>query len=494
MRNGRRPERVDQLRSVSIIGSGPNGLAAAVTLARAGLDVNVYEAAAEPGGGARTAELIEAGTWHDVCSAVHPAALASPFFRRFEMADRVTFVTPEVSYGQPRAGRPAVVAYPDLDQTVDRLGPDGPGWRRVFRPLIDRFAAITELTSDHPLFAPRQLSAAIPFGLRAAALWQPLEAVRMLGGNAADLYSGVAAHTSQPLSALSTNLTGLTLATYGHAVGWPIPIGGSRMITDALMVDLVEHGGRVHTGHRIRSLAELPAADVIIFDTSVWDLISIAGSRLPGPYRRRAARFRPGPGVGKVDFVLSDPVPWRDPELSRAATVHLSGSRAELAAAELAVHRGRIPEHPVVLASEPTRFDHGRAPSGRHVLWAYAHLPAGCPVDPTSMITAEIERHAPGFTETIIGTHARTTADAERDNPNYRGGDIYAGALTTWQTLARPMPTINPWRIGRTDLYLCSSATTPGPGVHGMGGYRAALAALRGSLGHRHPVNLSRTP
>jgi len=483
------------LASASVIGSGPNGLAAAVTLARAGLEVSVYEAADRPGGGTRTEELIESGTWHDVCSAVHPGALASPFFRRFGLTERVEFVTPEISYGQPRAGRPAVLGYADLDRTVQRLGPAGRGWRRVFRPLIDRFAELAELTSDNPLLAPRHLGTAIPFGLRAAALWQPVESARLLTGDAADLLSGVAGHASQPLSTLSTTLTGLTLATYGHAVGWPVPVGGSKTITDALVADLIDHGGRVRTGHRVRTLAELPPTDVTIFDTSVWDLIGIAGPRLPGAYRRRVSGFRAGPAAAKVDFVLSEPVPWRDPELGRAATVHLSGSRAELAAAERAVHRGRIPEHPMVLASEPTRFDPGRARPGRHVLWAYAHLPAGCPMDPTELIIAELERHAPGFRETVVESRARTALDVERENPNFRGGDIYAGALTTWQTLFRPTPALDPWRIGRTDLYLCSSATAPGPGVHGMGGYRAALSALRNSLGHRSPVDLApRTP
>lgn len=478
------------LSSVAIIGAGPNGLAAGVTLARAGLDVTVYEAAETPGGGTRTAELIEPGSWHDVCSAVHPGALASPFFRRFGLADRVDFVTPEIAYGQPRAGRPAVLAYSDLGATVERLGRDGSGWRRVFGPLVDRFAAITELTSDHPLLAPRRPGAALTFGLRAMSQWQPVRAARLLGGDAADLFSGVAGHASQPLSALSTTLTGLTLASYAHTVGWPVPVGGSYKITEALVRDLEAHGGKVITGQRVRSVSELPPVDAMIFDTSVWELISIAGSLLPGSYRRRAARFRAGPAVGKVDFLLSEPVPWRDPELGRASTVHLSGTAAELGAAELAVHRGRIPDHPMVLASEPTRFDHGRAPAGRHVLWAYAHLPNGCTADPTPIVTAELERHAPGFTETIVASTARTAADAERENPNYLGGDIYAGALTTAQTLARPMLTINPWRVGRTDLYLCSSATAPGPGVHGMGGYRAARAALRGTFGHHAEVEL----
>ncbi len=489
--SSRIPAAVDHLASVSIIGAGPNGLAAAVTLARAGLDVTVYEAADQPGGGTRTAELIEPGTWHDVCSAVHPGALASPFFRRFGLAERIAFVTPEVAFGQPRAGRPAVVAARDLEHTVDGLGTDGPGWRRVFRPLIDRSAAVAELTSDHPLYAPKHLPAAVPIGLRAASLWQPVQAARLLTGAAADLFSGAAGHASQPLSALSTTLTGLTLATQAHTVGWPMPVGGSYRIAEELVRDLTEHGGKVVTGHRVRTITELPATDAMIFDTSVWELITIAGSRLPGSYRRRAARFRAGPGIGKVDFVLSEPVPWRDPDLHRAATVHLSGSREELAAAELAVHRGRIPEHPMILASEPTRFDPSRSEPGRHVLWAYAHLPAGCTVDPTAMIIAELERHAPGFTETIIASVAKTSADAEHDNPNYRGGDIYAGALTTRQTLFRPMLTLNPWRIGKTDLYLCSSATAPGPGVHGMGGYRAAVSALRHTFNHRATVNLS---
>lgn len=479
---------------VNIVGAGPNGLAAAVVLARAGILVRVYEAGSTAGGGARTQELIESGTWHDVCSAVHPGAFSSPFFERFELTRRVRFVAPDVPYGQARCGRPGVIALRDLDQTADRLGRDGTGWRRLFAMMVARFGELAELTGDSPMRAVTRLPTALGFGLRALGQWQPIAARRWLTGDGADLLSGVEAHANQPMQQLGVTLVGLTLAATAHAVGWPVPVGGSRTIVDALVDDLIDHGGELRTDQRVRALAELPAADATVFDTTVRAMIDIAGTKIPRGYRRRVAHVAYGPGVGKLDAIVSQPVPWADPELRAAGTVHLGGSRAEMARAERAVSRGRIPDHPVTLVSVPTQFDPSRTTSpGRHVLWAYCHLPAGSPTDPTETILNEIERHAPGFRDTMVSSVGHSPAQLEQYNPNYIGGDIFAGALSTRQTLARPVLGLDPWRAGRSDVYLCSSAAAPGPGVHGMVGYRAAVSVLRNTFHSRALPSLAIT-
>ncbi|MGO1973800.1 MAG: phytoene desaturase family protein [Propionibacteriaceae bacterium] len=469
----------------NVIGSGPNALAAAVVLARAGVTVRVYEAASTLGGGARTAELVESGVRHDLCSAVHPGALSSPFFTAFGLAERVEFRVPEISYGQARPGQPALLSWRDLARTVAELGAAGPGWERMFGPLVRRGTELAELSMGSPLRAYRHLPTAIPFGLRALRQWQPAVPLRLLRGPAADLLAGVEAHANHPLSALSAPLVGLALATQAHSVGWPVPVGGSQAIVDALAADLVAHGGTVTIDSAVTDLAELPRADATLFGTSAKALLDLAGPQLPAGYRAAVSRFRPGAGVGKVDFVLSEPVPWADARLGAAATVHIGGSRTAMAVAEAAVRRGRIPANPVVIANEPTRFDPGRAPAGRHVLWAYAHLPAGSDVDPTELITATIEGVAPGFRDTVLGSHALSPVEMERHNPNYLGGDILGGDLSTWQVLARPVPLPDPWRIRGTHCYLASASAAPGPGVHGMAGFHAARSALRHTFGIR---------
>lgn len=474
------------LGDVNVIGSGPNGLAAAVVLARAGLRVRVFEASDVPGGGARTTELIEPGTWHDVCSAVHPGALSSPFFQQFGLTDRVDFVVPDIAYAQPRVDRPSVLAWTDLDRTVAGLGESGSQWRRVFGFLSERLDSLVELTTDNPVLAVRRPTTALRFGMTALRQWQPIKALRALTGDAADLLSGVEAHANHPLEALSAPLTGLTLATYAHAVGWPVPVGGSKMIITALLNDLEQQGGKLHLERPVTGLGDLPPADATVFATSMRSMLDIAGPAVPDAYRRQASLFRVGAGVGKVDFVLREPVPWSDPDLGRASTVHIGGSRADLARAARCVRRGQVPEHPVVIASEPTRFDPGRAPAGRHVLWAYAQLPTRSDLDPTELLTAEIERYAPGFRDVVIDSRSMSARDLAGYNANYVG-DIFAGDLSTRQVLARPIVARNPWRVGSTDLYLASSSAAPGPGVHGMGGYRAAVTALRHSFGWRQP-------
>lgn len=464
--------------SVNVIGGGPNGLAAAVVLARAGIKVRLFEAASSVGGGARTKELIEPGTWHDVCSAVHPAAYASEFFRRFELTKRVDFITPEVSYAQPMKVGPARIAYRSIDRTATELGWVGAGWKRVFGPLARRADDLAALTMGHPLHFYRQPATAVRLGLRGAAQLLAPERASLLRGGAADLFSGVAAHSAQPLHSVSAVATGLVLATYGHAYGWPIPVGGSQRVVDAMAADARNFDAELETDWRVDNLAALPPADATIFDTSLATMLRI-GADIPGLYRRRAARQRIGVGVGKVDLILSGPIPWRDPRVAGASTVHLGGQQAAVASAERIVLAGGTPESPYVLVSQPTTFDPQRTASGQHVVWAYTHLPYETTADVKELIISQIEAYAPGFRDLIIGSAVMTPADVADYNANYVRGDIYSGALSPVQLLARPVLAADPWRVARTNSYLCSSAAVPGPGVHGMGGLHAAMSVLR---------------
>lgn len=469
-----------------VVGAGPNGLAAAVVLARAGLEVTVLERGSTIGGGARTAEVTLPGFRHDLGSAVHPMAVASPFFRRFRLADRVPFLTPELSYAHPLEDGRAALAWRDLRRTAAGLGADGPAWTRLLGPLVARAGEVARFTGGPVLRIPADPLTALRFGLATLdqglpgwnRRWRTLEAPALL--------TGVMAHTIRPMPTIGPAAAGLALAVAAHAGGWPVPVGGSQSIVDALAVDLVAHGGRIETGRDVRGPADLPAATAVLFDTSVPALLAIAGDRVPAPLRVLLRRFRFGDGVGKVDYALDGPVPWANPESRTALTLHLGGSRAEIADAERTVARGRIPERPYVLVSQPTVADPTRAPAGKHVLWAYTHLPNGAGLDPTELVTARIEHYAPGFRDLVLATNARSAADMERYDPNYGGGDIAAGAVDVRQLVARPLPSADPWRLAK-GLYLCSSAAAPGPGVHGQPGYLAARSVLRHEFGIRTP-------
>ncbi|WP_198671694.1 phytoene desaturase family protein [Desertihabitans aurantiacus] len=470
---------------VDVVGAGPNGLAAAIVLGRAGVRVRLWESADTPGGGSRSRELLEPGTWHDVCAAVLPGVLSSPFLRSLGLVDRLELVVPEVAYAQPVTGDRSVYAFTDLAATVEGLGRDGRGWQRVFGPLVERAEDVARLVGGNPLAAVTRPGLALRYGLPALRQWSPLPALRALTGSAADLFSGVAAHVHHRLDALSAPLTGLALATQAHGFGWPVVVGGSQRVVDVLVEEAHAVGVEITCGARITSLDQLPPRDAVLFATSVPELLRIGGTAVPGPYRALARRVRRGAAVGKVDLIVSEPIPWRDPGLRRASTIHLGGSAADLARAERDVARGRVPEHPVALVSAPTDHDPSRSASGHHVVWAYAHLPTGWSGDPTALVLAEIERWAPGFTDTVVASTARSAPAMERENPAYDGGDIYSGALTSQQALLRPVPALNPWRVGRSDLYLGSAAAAPGPGVHGMNGYHAARALLRHTYGRR---------
>ena len=466
-----------------VVGSGPNGLAAAVVLARAGLSVQVYERANTIGGGARTEELTIPGVLHDVGSAVHPQALTSGFFRAFELEKRVKFVVPEISYAHPLDDGRSGIAWRDLDRTAVGLGVDGAAWRRLLGPLVDRADEVAQFAGSQVLQLPRHPLTLALLGLRILEQGSRGWGLRFRGDVAPALMTGLAAHAIGPVPSLATAAAGLVLATAGHARGWPIPIGGSQSIIDSLAADLRANGGKIIMGTEVVSIAELPKATVVLFDLTPRALSRIAGDRLPDGYRRSLDRFRYGNAIAKVDFALSAPVPWTDSRLAEAATLHVGGTRAEMAASEADVAAGRHPEDPYVLVSQPTPFDPSRAPHGTHVLWAYSHVPRGSAQDRTEAITAKIERYAPGFRDTIIASASRTALEMEQSNPNYVGGDISGGEVTIAQLLARPVLSATPWRTAARGIYLCSSSTPPGPAVHGLAGYYAAMTALRDEFG-----------
>ncbi|MBG6107744.1 NAD(P)/FAD-dependent oxidoreductase [Frigoribacterium sp. CG_9.8] len=466
-----------------VVGSGPNGLAAAVVLARAGLSVRVYERANTIGGGARTEELTIPGVLHDVGSAVHPQALTSGFFRAFELEKRVKFVVPEISYAHPLDDGRSGIAWRDLDRTADGLGVDGAAWKRLLGPLVDRADEVAQFAGSQVLQLPRHPLTLAMLGLRILEQGSRGWGLRFRGDVAPALMTGLAAHAIGPMPSLATAAAGLVLATAGHARGWPIPIGGSQSIIDSLAADLRANGGEIITGTEVVSIAELPKATVVLFDVTPRALARIVGDRLPDGYRRSLDRFRYGNAIAKVDFALSAPVPWTDSRLAEAATLHVGGTRAEMAASEADVAAGHHPQDPYVLVSQPTPFDPSRAPDGTHVLWAYTHVPRGSAQDRTEAITAKIERYAPGFRDTIVASASRTALEMEQSNPNYIGGDISGGEVTIAQLLARPVLSATPWRTAARGIYLCSSSTPPGPAVHGLAGYYAAMTALRDEFG-----------
>jgi phytoene dehydrogenase-like protein len=465
-----------------VVGSGPNGLAAAVTLARAGLSVTVYERATSIGGGARTAELTLPGFHHDVGSAVHPMALASPFFTEFALADRIELVVPALSYAQPLDGGRSGLAWRDLERTAADLGRDGRAWKRLFAPLVDHVDAIADIASATPLRVPGYPITLARLGLRVLEQGTAGWNARFQEEVAPALLTGVIAHSIQRLPSLAGAAAGLVLATHAHARGWPIPVGGSQAITDALASDLRAHGGTIVTDTLIESLADLPSSRVVLLDTSPRALLHLVGDAAPSGYARTLRRFRYGNAIAKVDYALSGPVPWTDQRLAEAGTLHLGGSRQETAAGERAISGGRMPRSPYVLLSQPSRFDPSRSPEGKHVLWAYTHVPHGSTADRSEAITSQIERFAPGFRDLILAETSSSATDVAWSNPNYIGGDISAGNVGLAQLLRRPT-IVDPWRTPVAGVYLCSSATSPGPGVHGLAGWNAARSALRHEFG-----------
>ena len=462
-----------------VVGSGPNGLMAAITMARAGRRTVVFEAAPTAGGGSRSAPLTEPGFVHDVCSSVHPTALASTAFATLPLADLgVEWCHPELPLAHPLDGGRAGLLHRSVAETGAGLGADGAAWRRLFDGYVARADAVSA-TLLAPIGIPRAPLTMARFGLDAIRSVQGLAAHRFAGDEARALMAGSAAHSMVALDAPATAGYGLFLNLLAHAVGWPVARGGSQAIADALVAELGALGGEVVTDHEVTALDTLPPARSTLLDVTPRQLLALGGDRIPARYRRTLRRYRYGPGVFKIDWALSGPVPWTNPEVGRAATVHVGGTIAEIAAAEADVLAGRVPDRPFVIFVQATVADPSRAPEGRHTGWAYCHVPNGSTVDCTERIEAQVERFAPGFRDSILARHTVHAAGMEAYDANYVGGDINGGAGTIGQIFTRPSVSLRPWVTPVPGVYLCSSATPPGGGVHGMCGWHAARAAVQ---------------
>jgi phytoene dehydrogenase-like protein len=462
-----------------VVGAGPNGLAAAIVLARAGRSVRVLEAKQTIGGGSRSAELTLPGFVHDVCSAVHPHPLASPFLRELPLAEHgLELVHPDLPLAHPLDDGSAVTLERSVEATAESIGGgDARRYRRLIEPLARDAAErlLPELLG--PLRPPRHPLAMARFGLvglrSAAAL-----ARRFDGARAPALFAGMAAHSMLRLDERPTAAVGLVLAITGHAVGWPVARGGSQAVADALGSYLRSLGGEIVTDHVVENVDELSDAGAVLLDVTPRQLLALAGHRLPRHYRRALERFRYGPGIFKLDWALDGPIPWRAPACARAGTLHLGGTFAAIATAEADVAAGRHPERPYVLLSQPTVCDRGRAPVGKHTAWAYCHVPAGSTRDMTAAVEGQIERFAPGFRERVLARASMHTAEIEAYNPNYVGGDINGGRQDLRQLFTRPVARRSPYTTPDPRMFICSSSTPPGGGVHGMCGYFAAQAVL----------------
>lgn len=462
-----------------VVGSGPNGLAAAIALAQNGRSVLVIEARDTIGGGTRSAELTLPGFHHDICSAVHPLGAASPFFRTLPLDEHgLSWIHPDAPVAHPLDDGSAVMLERSLEATAAGLGPDARAYTQMFGPLARRWDDLADQILG-PLKLPRHPLFLARFGLKALRSTTSLARSAFQTGRARALFAGCSAHSILPLTKPPTASFGLALAASAHAVGWPIPRGGSQKIADALGSYLKSIGGVIETGRRVESIAELDGAGVVLFDTTPRQMIAIAGASLSDSYRRRLEKFRYGPGVFKLDLALDGPIPWRATECTRAATVHVGGSLDDVAASESAPAEGRHAERPFVLVAQQSLFDDSRAPAGKHTVWAYCHVPSGSTYDMGERIESQIERFAPGFKDRIIGRAAMNCADFENYNANYIGGDISAGAHSGLQFLARPVLSLNPYRTSDPRLFLCSASTPPGAGVHGMCGYHAARAVIK---------------
>lgn len=462
-----------------VVGSGPNGLAAAIALAQSGASVLVVEAHDEPGGGTRSAELTLPGFLHDVCSAVHPMGILSPFFRTLPLAEHgLEWVRPLVSVAHPLDGEDAVLLERSLERTASGLGRDARAYERLVGPFVER---ATSLLADvlAPLRIPSHPIAMARFGLRGAFSANRLARLCFREPRARALLAGCAGHSVLPLTQPLTAALGLVFAVTAHAEDWPVARGGSQAIARALAAYLKTLGGRIETGRRIQSLGELPSSRVVLFDTSPDQLAKIAGEALPSGYRRRLGRYRYGPGVFKLDWALDGPIPWRDPRCLEASTVHVGGTLEEIVASERDMYAGRHGDAPFLIVCQQSDFDASRAPEGKRTGYAYCHVPHGSTLDRTEAIESQIERFAPGFRDRILARHAMTPAWFHAYNPNYVGGAITGGVSDALQLFNSPVTRLDPYSTPNPRLFICSAATPPGGGVHGQCGYWAAQSALR---------------
>ena len=474
-------------RAAVVVGAGPNGLVAAITLARAGWDVTVFEAAARPGGGTRTEELTLPGVLHDVCSAIHPLALGSPAFREIAASDTplaahgLEWIHPDVPVAHPLDGGRVALLHRSVADTADGLGADAKAYRRLFGPFVEAGFDLTDgllsplsIPPKHPITLARYGAVGI----------LPAHTVARRGfgtDEAQALFAGLAGHSILDLKAPVTAGYGLMLGVLAHLVGWPLAKGGSQQIANALVAVLEGLGGRVECDRRITSLKELPPVDAVLLDLTPRQVLAVAGDAVPNRYRRALGGYRYGAGVFKLDLALDGPIPWANADCARAATVHLGGTLEQITAAEAEVQAGGHPERPYVLLSQPSLFDASRTPDGTQAVWAYCHVPNGSTVDMTDRIEAQVERFAPGFRDRIIGRHAMDTAAVEAHGANYIGGDINGGIADFRQFVRRPTIGLHPWKTPIDGVYLCSSSTPPGGGVHGMCGWHAAQEAMRGA-------------
>ena len=461
-----------------VVGAGPNGLAAAITLARAGRSVLVIEAKATIGGGARTCELTLPGFRHDICSAIHPLGLGSPFMRTLPWEQLgVEWIQPDIPLAHPLDDGTAVGLYRSPAETAGSIGRDGPAWRKLLEPLAANWDHLGPI-----LLGPNPISHRVGllarFGLPGMAPANLLPRLVFREERARGLFAGLAAHSFLDFDQPFSSAFGLTLGLLAHAVGWPLPKGGSQSIVDGMAHYLQSLGGDIVCGWEVETLDELPKSNAVLLDVTPRQLLKLAGEKLPAGYRRKLEGYRYGPGVFKIDYALSEPVPWRAVECRRAGTVHVGGTLGEIAASERAANRGQLSERPFVLVAQQSLFDPTRAPAGQHTLWAYCHAPHGSTADRTEAMEQQIERFAPGFRETILARAVRTSAGFERYNPNYVGGDINGGVQDIRQLWTRPVAAWPPYRTPLPGVFLCSSSTPPGGGVHGMCGFHAARAAL----------------
>jgi phytoene dehydrogenase-like protein len=462
-----------------VVGSGPNGLAAAIVLARAGVKVLVVEGARQVGGGVRTEELTLPGFRHDTCSAIHPLGVASPFLKTLPLERHgVEWIHPGAPLAHPFDDEGAAVLERSIEATGATLGGDAASYRKLMEPLCRNVPELLEEILG-PLHAPRHPLVLARFGTKGVLPVNRLARRAFDGERAQGLLAGMAAHSMLPLTRPLTAAIGLTLGVLGHDVGWPMARGGSQAIADAMVAHLRELGGEVETARRVKSLAELGDARAILLDVTPRQFLAMAGDRLPSVYRRRLEGYRYGPGVYKLDWALDAPIPWRAEACTRAGTVHLGATLEEVTASERAVWHGTVADRPYVLVAQQTLFDPTRAPEGKHTAWAYCHVPNGWPGDMTDAIESQVERFAPGFRERVLARSAMGPAEVEAHNPNYVGGDINGGVLDLRQLFTRPVARLTPSATPLPGVFICSSSTPPGGGVHGMCGFHAATAALK---------------